>query len=208
MVLIAPTFRSGRMDEKNNWALAQTNTPNMKNKFFLSVFCMMVFFSCSNDKKPDEKQALISQIDSLQKNMFNPKSMELEKNLAFKGITAYQDFVKKFPEDSVHSAEYLFRLSDLLRAVGDNRKAIEVLGQITKNYPSFKKTPECIFLQGYYYQEFFGDTVRAKEFYLQLISKYPTHAFAYDAKALMKMFGKSEQEIIKGFEKKEQEQKK
>ncbi|MBI4946313.1 MAG: tetratricopeptide repeat protein [Bacteroidetes bacterium] len=182
----------------------------MKNKIFLSVLSITVLFACSNGNKDSsgEKQNMISQIDSLQKNMFNAKSMELDKNLAFKGIAAYQDFVKKFPEDSIHSAEYLFRMSDLLRAMGNYGKAIENLGQITKNYPSFKKLPECIFLQGYYSQEFFGDTIRAKEFYLQLISKYPTHAFAYDAKELMKMFGKSEQDIIKEFEKKEQEGKK
>jgi tetratricopeptide (TPR) repeat protein len=209
LVLIALAFSPGRMDEKKNRALAP-NTPNMKNKFFLSVVSMAFLFACSNDKKgdSDEKQNMISQIDSLQKKMFNPKNMELDKDLAFKGITAYQKFVKKFPEDSINSAEYLFRMSELSRAVGDNRKAIEYLGQITKNYPSFKKTPECIFLQGYYYQEFFGDTTSAKIFYNELISKYPAHPFANDAKALMKMFGKSDQDIIKGFEKKEQEGKK
>jgi Tfp pilus assembly protein PilF len=140
----------------------------------LLIYCLLFivycFSSCSSNKQSDEKQAMISHIDSLQKKMFNPQSMELDKNLASKGITAYQDFVKKFPEASIHSAEYLFRLSDLSRAMGDNSKAIEYLGQITKNYPSSKKIPECIFLQGYYYQEFFGDTVRAKEFYMQLIT--------------------------------------
>lgn len=177
----------------------------------LVVYCLLsivyCFSSCSsgtNDETSDEKQLMISQIDSINKKMFDKKNMELDKDLAFEGITAYQDFVKKYPEDSL-SAEYLFRLSDLQQAVGDNRKAIECLAEICKNYTSYKKIPECLFLQGYYYQEFFGDTIRAKEFYTQLISKYPTHAFADDAKALMNMFGKSEQDIIKSFEKKQKE---
>src|ERR1035437_918716 len=115
----------------------------MKNIYPYFVFIVSVLASCSspNGKTEADKVKLIASIDSPQKKMFDPKSMQLDKNLAFKGIAAYQDFVKKFPEDSIHSAEYLFRTSDLSRAVGDNRKAIEYLGQITKNYPSFKKTP-------------------------------------------------------------------
>jgi outer membrane protein assembly factor BamD (BamD/ComL family) len=180
----------------------------MKKKFVYFVMSVSVLISCSSPNGGNDKAKLIASIDSIQKNMFNAKTMQLDKNLAFKGINAYKDFVKKFPDDSIHSAEYLFRLSDLSRGVGDNRNAILYLGQITKTYPTFKKIPECIFLQGYYYQEFFADTTSAKIFYNQIIEKYPSHPFANDAKELMKMFGKSEADIIKGFEKKEQEGKK
>jgi len=175
----------------------------MKTTFvYYLLFAIYFLTSCSSEPEvetSDEKQAMISQIDSINKMMFDKKSMEFDKNLAFKGITVYQDFVKKYPDDTL-SAEYLFRLSDLQRAVGDNSKAIESLSKICKEYPSYKKIPECLFLLGYYHQEFFMDTISAKGFYQQLISKYPTHAFADDAKALMSMFGKSEEDIIKSFE--------
>jgi len=172
--------------------------------FYCLLSIVYCFSSCSSslqDEASDEKQNMISKIDSMNEKMFDKKNMELDKNLAFKGIAAYQAFVKKYPDDTL-SAEYLFRMSDLQRAVGDNRKAIESLAQICKNHTLYKKIPECLFLQGYYYQEFFNDTVSAKGFYQDLISKYPTHAFADDAKALMNMFGKSEEDIIKSFEKK------
>jgi TolA-binding protein len=187
----------------------------MKNCILVSCLLFTVYFfsSCSSNKSGDaagntqEKQELIAQIDSLQAKMFDQKSMELNKELAVKGVAAYQDFVKKFPEDTA-SAEYLFRLSDLSRALGDNANAIQYLDRICKNYPTFKKIPECLFLQGYYYQEYFKDTVQAKSYYTRLITKYPTHAFVDDAQALMKMFGKSEEDIIKDFEKKDAEKKK
>ncbi|MBI4930084.1 MAG: tetratricopeptide repeat protein [Bacteroidetes bacterium] len=167
----------------------------------LAVYC---FSSCSSGDT-EKKQRLISQIDSLQKKMVNPQSLELDKNLAQQGMAAYEDFANKYPDDTL-SPEYLFRVSDLARGVGDNTKAMESLKQICKKYPNYKKIPECLFLQGYYYQEFFNDTVSAKGFYQELISKYPNHAFADDAKALMGMFGKSEADIIKGFEQKENSQ--
>lgn len=175
----------------------------MKNKKILSLLSLTVLFACSNNKQNDnaaEKQNMLSTIDSLEKKMFNPQNMELDKNLAATGIAAYQDYVLKFPDDSL-SAEYLFRSSDLSRALGDNRKSLDFLGQVCNKYPNYKKIPECLFLQGYYCQEFFGDTVQAKGFYDQLISKYPNHAFVDDAKALMQMFGKTEQDIINDFEK-------
>ncbi|TAL61009.1 MAG: tetratricopeptide repeat protein [Bacteroidetes bacterium] len=171
------------------------------------IFCL---FSCSSGKQADasaERESLIASIDSLEKKMFNRQSMEMDKELAAKEIQLYQNFVKKFRDDSL-SAEYLFRSSDLARALGDSSGSIGYLSQICNNYPAYKKIPECIFLQGYYCQEFFGDTTQAKSFYNQLISKYPGHAFVDDAKALMQMFGKSEQDIINDFEKKAGEKKK
>lgn len=182
----------------------------MKQYFFL--FCLLfVMYACSSNQEQDisaaeEKQALGTKIDSLHQLMFNQQSMELNKDVAAQAILAEGSFVEKFPEDSM-CAEYLFRISDLSRGMGDYKKAIESLNKICKEYPAFNKIPECLFLQGYYYQDFFGDTVQAKNYYNELISKYPTHAFADDAHALMNMFGKSEQDIIKSFEEKEQQAK-
>ena len=176
----------------------------------LPIVCC--FLSCSSGKQegavdPEEKAKLIAYIDSLKGKIFNSQTMELDKILAAKAIVAYLDFVKKFPDDSVQSAEYLFLAADMERGMGDYGKAIGHLGQICKEYPSFKKTPECLFLQGYYYQDFFKDSLHAKEFYMQLISKYPDHGFADDARELMKTFGKTDEDIIKGFEKKDAEKK-
>lgn len=182
----------------------------MKKVIFGSLVAVLCFSACSSDKSSevfDERAALKASIDSLEKTLFDQTSMELNQALAMKELGLYQEFVNKFPADSL-SPEYLFRSSDLSRALGDNVKAIEYLKQVCKSYPDYKKIPESLFLQGYYYQEFFGDTTQAKSFYMQLISKYPDHAFVDDAKALMQMFGKSDEDMIKSFEKKEEVSKK
>ena len=168
--------------------------------------CFLLCTSCNNAVVQNEKYTSIAVIDSFQKKMFDSKSMQLDKNLALQGISAYITFAEKYPNDSV-SAEYLFRASDLSRAVGDNNKAILTLDKICKQYPSYKKISECIFLQGYYYQEYFKDTTKAKEYYNLLLAKYPKHPFANDAKALMSMFGKTDEQMIKEFEQKAAEKK-
>lgn len=182
-------------------------------KKHLLVYCLLAVVcfvsSCSSDVPvgSDEREQLIAQIDSLHSKMVNPQTMELNKTLATQALTAYDDFAKKFPDDSLN-AEYLFRASDIARGLGNYAKAMEGLKEICNKYPNYKKVPESIFLQGYYMQEFFGDTLAAKEFYKTLIKKYPDHPFADDAKALMSMFGKSEADIIKEFEEKAKSQKK
>ncbi len=177
---------------------------HMKVFFCSSLFLIFILASCSSEKQADassERSSLLASIDSLEKKMFNQQTMELDRELASREIGLYLDFVTKFPQDTL-SPEFLFRSSDLSRGLSENLKAIEYLSRISKEYPAYKKMPECLFLQGYYYQEFFRDTIQAKNFYVHLISKYPKHPFANDAKALMQMFGKSESDIIKEFEKK------
>ncbi len=168
--------------------------------FLLAVYC---FSSCSSGKKEvvDERQNLLLHIDTLEKQMVNASSMELNKNIASQGITAYEEFAKKFPSDTI-SPEYLFRASDLSRALGDNAKSLDLLKKICSAYPNYRKTPDCIFLQGYYRQELFGDTAGARTFYNELIAKFPNHPFAGDAKAMIGMFGKTDEQVMREFEQK------
>ncbi len=170
--------------------------------YSLLVVIAASLFSCSSDTNLDEKKSLIASIDSLQVKMFNPESMELDRSVASKGLMLYQEYVNKYPDDSL-SAEYLFRSSDLARGLGDSKNSISYLENICKKYPKYKRIPECLFLQGYYHQEFFKDSVQAKYFYTQLIEKFPAHPFSKDAKVLLQLFGKSDADVIKDFEKKE-----
>lgn len=182
----------------------------MQKALFLPVLLLFsLLSSCSSDKTAEgsaERKSLVASIDSLEKQMFTQQNMEMDKSIAAKELQLYQEFVNKFPLDSM-SAEYMFRSSELARALGDNVKSIEYLSNVCKNYPAYKKIPECLFLQGYYYQEFFGDTTQARNYYMQLMSKYPEHPFVDDAKALIQMFGKTEEDIIKEFERKAAEKK-
>ena len=72
------------------------------------VYCLLsiayCLASCSSDQPVDasaDRQMLISSIDSLQKKMFNQQSMEVDKDVASKEVALYQDFLTKFPQDSL-----------------------------------------------------------------------------------------------------------
>ena len=169
----------------------------MKKVFF--ILTATVFASCGTEPgKTDERQELIAHIDSLNKKMFNQQTIEFDKSLALKGAEAYHQFAEKYPSDSL-TAEYMFCMADLYKGLADYNKAIQTLADICKKYPDYKKVPESIFLQGFYYQEYFGDTASAHIYYRELLAKYPSHPFAKDAGVLLT---KTDEEIYKSFEEK------
>lgn len=174
----------------------------MKRSLVFIFFSIVFMCACNHSIKKDpdhQREQLISWIDSIQKNVFEERNRELNKKVAVACMKEYMQFVDKFPEDTL-SAEYLFRLSDLARALGDNSKALNTLDTICKSYPEYKRIPECVFLQGYYYDQLFHDTIKAKEYYHAFLETYPEHPLADDTKQLLSMFGKSDEEIIKSIE--------
>lgn len=177
----------------------------MMNIIKTGIVCIMAatLFSCGSESEKaasDDRTRFISRIDSLERSMVDSATMQLNAELAAQGVNAYQDFINAYPTDSL-TPHYLFRLSDLLaHGTGDFARSIECLKMIVKNYPDFKRYPDCIFLQGYYYQEFFRDSVSAKEYYKEFLSKFPEHPFADDAQAMLSMFGKTDAQILEMFE--------
>jgi len=171
--------------------------------YFLLLSASAILFSCSGSENGEEaeKSVLMQRIDSLEKKMFNRQNLNFDRTPAFETVKLYMEFAERFPDDSLQCAEYLFRCADLQSALGEHKNAISSLNKITlRNY---KKYPECIFLQGYYYQEYLKDTVNAKIFYSRLIAEFPEHPFARDAKQLLSWMGKSDEEILQMFRGKE-----
>lgn len=167
--------------------------------FFFLILYVLALISCSPKQSTlTDKEDQIAVIDSLQKRMVDERTQSLNKELALQGIAAYKKYAQSFPEDTL-SAEYLFRLSDIARGIGDYSTALSSLQNITSQYPDFGKIPECYFLQGYYCQEFFHDTMSARVHYQNFLSKYPDHPLANDAKTLIKLLGKTDDEIVKRF---------
>jgi TolA-binding protein len=86
------------------------------------------------------------------------------------------------------------------------RKAVQVFDRILSDYPNFEKTPQCLFLKGYVYENNLGDLQTAKEIYEEFIEKYPDDEFADDAEVSIKNLGKTPEELIKEFEEQAKEE--
>jgi len=174
-------------------------------KIILVAAVSLVLVSCGNDQpvnqavKPVPREHFIENIKKYEAEMH--KSMEVNPSVADMAIKSYTDFATQFPEDSL-SADFLFKAAEVSTANQQYPQALSLYQTIDAKYPKFKLAPESLYLQAYLLDNFLNDDVKAKPIYELVIARYPNLPYAQDAKAAIANLGKSDEELIKAFEKK------
>lgn len=174
-----------------------------KIKFIAFVNIAFLLGSCGNNEQSQQngsqRESLLSKIKSVENEIHN--SMKLNTTVADSAIKAYSDFVTQFPDDSL-SADFLFKSAEIEMATDRYAKALSSFQQITERHPDYKLATESLYLQGYIWDNFLNDEVKAKSIYEEVIKKYPESNYAVDAKAAINNLGKTDEELIKEFEEK------
>ncbi len=154
---------------------------------------------CSNDPKSRIKE-LEKQIGS-ENFTLDEKGMQLADEL----VREYISYAESH-KDSPEAPDYLYSAADLSLNTGKSKEALDLYNQIIYKYPDYAKAPECLFLVGYIYENYFEQYGKAKEIYESFLKKYPNHDFADDAAISIKNMGKSPEELIKSFEEQNRQQ--
>jgi TolA-binding protein len=180
-------------------------------KLFVCSIVLFSIVSCGNGESSDQPEKLeivpkenpnkmmLDQIRKYEAEMH--KSLTLDPNMANIAVTAYDNFVKNFPNDSL-APDFLFKAGEISTANQQYKQALMFYESITKRYPDFKLAPESLYLQGYLLDNFLDDDAKAKTIYEEVITKYPELPYAKDAKSAIKNLGKSDEDLIREFEKK------
>lgn len=178
-------------------------------KIVKSVFLIAIIFSmisCGNEEKPVNqepkplsRQMFLDQIKKQESEMH--KSMTLDPNVASVAVMAYDNFVTHFPNDSL-TPDFLFKAAEISTANQQYNQALTYYKTITTKYPNYKLVPESLYLQGYLLDNFLNEDAKAKVIYEEVIAKYPALSYASDAKAAINNLGKTDEELIKEFQKK------
>jgi TolA-binding protein len=130
------------------------------------------------------------------------KNAMLSPELASQAVNHYTLFAREFPKDS-NAAMYMFKAADIYAsAMHKYDQAIELLQKIISDHPGFRKMPVCYFELGVIYDDYLNDDAKAKEYYEDFLKKYPDHPLAPQVKSLISYLGKSNEELMKEFEKK------
>lgn len=174
----------------------------MRKSTYLFVLLVVSIFiaSCAGTSKEalieeiDHKEAIISDISVVRDNQQTLKEL----------VENYQTYGEMFPNDSV-TPYYLFRAADISLSTGYHTEAMTLLNSILEKHPSFEKVPHCLFLKGYIEENFFGNLGKAKSYYEEFLQKYPNHAFAGDVRMTIQYLGKTPEEVIREFERKNNE---
>ncbi|MBE9469472.1 MAG: tetratricopeptide repeat protein [Bacteroidetes bacterium] len=177
----------------------------MKKYFKLFIALLIIgIVSCNSEKSVKETE--INKIKDLETQIYNESTNSLNKKVVTNLLDAYSNYVKTFAEDSL-APEYLFKAGEIAMNSGMGNQSVFYFDKLRRNYPNYKKIPHCIFLQAFVYDSQLKNYDKAKEYYSLFLKKYPNHELAKDAKASIKNLGKSLDEIIKDFEKKDKDKK-
>lgn len=182
---------------------------------FTSVALMGVFVACSgssdqdiviekNDEVKDtivdtieERIALIDNYSLILAN----DTTGVHREVAEKLLLAYEDFLKYHSFESI-SKEYQFRAGELAKAINRPHLAIKHLNGLLERDPDHERAPLALFYKATIVGDMLNEDENAKMYYQEFIDKYPDHPLAESAKESIKLQGKSLDEIVKEFEKK------
>lgn len=162
----------------------------------LLIVSLFLFQACQN---PEQKQQ--KKIKQLEKELFGEVTgiPDREKSLAL--VNAYVEYAEKYP-DSDQAAGYLFRAADVCMNTGYPERAVELYTRVYREYPSYEKQPESLFLIAFIYENQLLNLQRAEQTYRQFIELFPEHDLADDAEILLQHLGKSPDELVREFEEK------
>ena len=162
-------------------------------KLLLSIFVVLIMFSCGEKMSVKEVKVLESKVLA--------KGAKPTKEEVIQLVDAYILFAEQNPDDA-QSPDYLFRALDI--AVGVNAegpdKAIKIADMLIDKYPDFEMTPMAMYLKGFVYENIVGDLHNAEMTYRQFIEKYPENPMVGEVKATIGNLGLSPEELIRKFE--------
>ncbi|MGQ0827578.1 MAG: tetratricopeptide repeat protein [Bacteroidota bacterium] len=179
-----------------------------KIKIALIISVTLCIVSCNNNE-PSKQTAeefqknlheqYLAEIKKLESEMH--KSTEINNVTAGLAIKAYSDYAEFFPDDSV-TPGYLFKAAEIATATKQYPQALNYYKWITDKYPDYTYKKESLYLQGFLLDNYLNDDAKAKTIYEEVIAKYPESNYANDAKAAISNLGKTDEELIKEFRKK------
>lgn len=184
---------------------------------YLSILLFIVFYSCaptSNDKQVAESSEAttktISQ-DTCQK--LYAKASETDAQLmratvfdqtqALKALAVFDAYTSYCKIDSI-TPIYLIKSAQLARSVNNYQKASVYLKQCIDEYVRFENRAVAMFLLAQLYDDAaaLNNETEAKALYEKIIKDFPASEWAMNSKAAIQMLGKSDEQMIQEFLKK------
>ncbi len=175
----------------------------MKNILTIAI-CLPFFVACNPGKPVDKSAELTQKLSDLDKSMGGANVTDKAKADEFiKTAETLAALVEKTNQDQY--VDLLLKSAGLAKTIENPQKAIELYQKVADGLPQHPKAPTALFMMGFVYENDLNDLQKAKGIYELFLEKYPNDPdFADDAQTSLTMLGKSPEDIIKEFEKKQQ----
>lgn len=161
---------------------------------------LMLVSGCAQNSEQKQMQKEITELEGI---LYGDSIGMPDRNKALEVIQKYENYANAFPEDSL-APEYLYKGAEIAMNMQMSGRAIEYHQRIRTNYPNFDKVSYCLFLQAFIYENQMQQLDTAKKLYQEFIDTYPNHSLADDAQVSLDNMGKSIEELIQSWEKREE----
>jgi TolA-binding protein len=153
------------------------------------------------DSKPVKEQ-FAATVKQAEERMKAAKSASYDAGIANALIKSYLDYANAFPNDTL-SPDYIFRSAEIASSGGSYDQALILFKSVTDKYSRYKYVVEALYEEAMIYDSKLpGQTEKARIIYQQIIDDYPKHKLAEDAKIAIANLGKTDEQLVKEFEKK------
>ncbi len=131
------------------------------------------------------------------------RALVLDKDVAAKAIIDFNAYASNCKNDSLAPVYYL-KAGQVAQAVGKYTQSQVMLNKCINEYPKFKNRGAALFILAQLYDDpkMLNNEPEAKKLYEQIISEYPETAYAGDSKSAIKNLGKTDEELVQEFLKK------
>ena len=131
----------------------------------------------------------------------------INRNAALKYVDACEAYALSYP-NSADAPSNLYKAAEIAKTIRTFPKLMSIYDWVIEKYPNYEKTPTIYFLKGFVLENDLKNDGAAKKVYEEFIAKYPTHPLRDDIDFLLEHLGKSEDEIRKIIESKQEENEK
>lgn len=143
-------------------------------------------------------------MNNLRRDVFDEEAGRLDERAASDFLFSVEAYAALRPKDQ-KTPGLLFEAADVAGAMRNYELALGMYERVTIAYPDYDRAAEALFMQAFTLDSELKKYDEAKVFYEEFLAKYPEHELAASARFSLQNLGKSEEEIIQEFLRKQEQ---
>ncbi|MES2515557.1 MAG: hypothetical protein V4580_15485 [Bacteroidota bacterium] len=180
------------------------------------VAALVLLASCGNDQVADKeltvkKDSVVAPLDECTQ-LFNEAKLNddillratvVNEDVAQKAIISFYNFANLCRKDSL-APVFLVKAGQVAQSIGKYTQAQSMFVKCKDDFVDFKNRGAALFLLAQLYDDpaKLNNEPEARKIYNQIIREYPETAFANDSKAAIQNLGKTDEQLVQEFLKK------
>ncbi|MBK9013503.1 MAG: hypothetical protein IPM82_05145 [Saprospiraceae bacterium] len=168
-------------------------------KISFCLFATLLLFACEPGRNPAQEK-LLNEITALEKQLLKAEDASKDKESALLLIEKTAQYAQQYPQDTL-TPTLLFRAGDVAKRAKEYGKAMELWGQVGRDYSKHHRGSMALFLQGFTFDSDLHDPVMASKYYKKFLTTYPNDTLlATQVKQLLAVINVKPEDLIRKYE--------